>query len=390
MHLIETYALNCGAKIGKPYIYDSYIPLPDEQFVSLHTDCKFPAKNYNYWQEVIDLIHPILEKEKIKIVQVGGQKDIKVNKAIDYTGKTTINQLAYLIKHSSLHFGSDSLPIHLASVFDVPIVGLYSIIQPENAGPYFGNKEKQVIFKCYERANRKPFYSADENPKCVNLVNPEEIAEAILKLLNIKSKNRYETVHMGERYGKVMLHDFIPDQVVNIPNKDSVLDVRMDYFFSQEALAQQLQVNKCRVFTDKKISLEILKTFKTSIESLFYIINENDDPSFVIDVASLGIKVVLLSELSEEEINKKKINYYEHGNIIKLPVANNELVEKLRQNKNLYYKSCRNIYSSQKIYSSLAAQKNNLAKNNDFEPVIDCPEFWQEAQNFFLVKMLDN
>ena len=390
MHLIETYALNCGAKIGKPYIYDSYYPLPNEKFITFHTDCKFPAKNYNYWQEVIDLIYPILEKEKIKIIQTGSPNDIKIGKTIDYTGKTTVNQLAYLIKHSSLHFGSDSLPIHLASVYNVPIVGLYSVIQPENAGPYFGDKSKQILFKCYERAGRKPFYSPEENPKSVNLINPEEIAEAILKLLNISHKKKYNTVHIGERYGKVMLHDFIPDQVVNIENKDSVLDVRMDYLFSQEALAQQLQLNKCRIFTNKPINFDILKTFKSSIESIFYIIGQDDDPSFVKNVINTGIKTILLSELSEEEINKKKINYYEYGNIIKLPAPDANLINKLKENKNLYYKSCRNIYSSEKIYSSLAAKKNDVSKGKDFEKVIDSPEFWQESQNFFFVEILDN
>lgn len=390
MHLLTTYALSCGAKIDKPFIYEAFCPLPDAPFVTFHTNTKFGSKNYDYWQDVIDLIHPILQENGIKIAQTGLPNDPLINKSIDYRGKTSPNQLAYLIKSSKLHFGSDSFAVHLSSIYDIPIVALYNIIQPENAGPYFGDKSKQILFKCYERANQKPSYAAEENPKTINLINPEEIAAAILQLLKIDYKPQYKTVHIGERYGKIKINDFVPNQIANASDKNVVIDFRMDYLFNENALAAQLQLNKCRIFTDKRINLEILKNFKNSIDSVYYFVHENHDPKFVSDVSNLGIKTVLLSLDSPEKVQEKKINYYELGNINLIPPPNHEVVQKLKNVKNLYYKSCRSVHSNRKIYPCLAAERLNQERNDGFQPVIDNPLFWHDMEDFFFVEMLDN
>jgi hypothetical protein len=389
MHLIETYALNCGAKINKPFIYETFCPVPEGKYITFHTSTKYASKNYDYWQDVINIILPVLKELNIKIVQTGLPADKLINGAVDYRGKTDINQLAFLVRKSMLHFGSDSFAIHLASHYDIPIVALYNIIQPECAGPYFGDKSKQILFKTYERLNIKPSYSMDENPKTINSVFPEEIASAIFKLLNIEHTIPYKPISIGERYGKMELHDFIPNQVVNVMNKDSILDVRMDHFFSEEALAQQLQLNKCRIFTSKRINLDLLKNFKQAIDQIFYIIDDNDDPAFIKDIINLGLKFTLLSELPQESINKKKINYYDYGNINPLPKNPPDLINKLKNTKNLHYKSCHQVYSLEKVYSSFAAQKRNMPKTGGFEPVIDSDEFWRESQNFYFVEMLD-
>jgi Glycosyltransferase family 9 (heptosyltransferase) len=389
LHLLTTYALACGAKISKPFIYEAYCPLPEGKYITFHTNTKFGSKNYDYWQEVINIISPILEKAGIKIVQTGLPNDLILGGVVDFRGKTTPNQLAYLISHSLLHFGSDSFAIHLASGYDINIVSLYNIIQPENAGPFFGTKEKQIVFKCYERLNQKPSYSPEENPKTINAIFPEEIAAAILKLLNIDFAPSYKTVKFGERYGKVQVNDFFPNQVVDVPNKQAVLNFRMDYLFNENALVQQLQVNKCRIFTNKPINLEIFKTFKPSIDSVFYFIDENDNPQFVKQLIQAGVNVALLSRLSSEEIQEKKINYYEFGNINLIPKPNPEEIQKLKKINNLYYKSCQTIHSAGKQYSCRAALELGIKKSQDFQPIIDNPAFWEESENFFFVEKLD-
>jgi hypothetical protein len=388
MHLIETYALNCGARISKPFIYESFVPLPSEKYITFHTNTKFQSKNYDFWQDVIDTINPILKKNKIKILQTGLPEDKLISDTEDYRGKTTTSQLALLISKSNLHFGSDSFAIHLASHYDIPIVGLYNIIQPENAGPYFGDKNKQILFKCYERLGLKPSYSPEENPKTINSINPEEIAEAILKLLSLESKIAYKTSFIGERYGKTQIHDLIPNQIVGAA-KESLLDMRMDQEFNENALAQQLQNNRCRVFTDKRINIDLLKNFKQNIDALFYFVSENDDPIFVKQVSELGIRMTILSKMSESAIAAKKIHYYEYGNINTAPTPKKELIEKLKSTKNLYYKSCQSVYSNNKIYSSFAAKKLDKPRTGEFEPVIDSQDFWEDVDNFFFVEMID-
>lgn len=388
MHLIETYALNCGAKITKPFIYEEFCPINAEKYITFHTNTKFQAKNYDYWEEVVNIIYPILKKLNIKIIQTGLNEDKLIQNTIDYRGKTNINQLSFLIKKSLLHFGSDSLAIHLASHHDIPIVSLYSITHPENAGPYFGSKDKQILFKSYDKLNLKPSQSAEENPKTINSILPEEIASAILNLLNINEKAQYKSVYFGERYGKTQIHDLIPNQIVGA-SKESLLDMRMDQEFNENALAQQLQNNRCRIFTDKRINIDLLKNFKQNIDTLFYFVSENDDPIFVKQVSELGIRMTILSKMSESAIAAKKIHYYEYGNINTAPAPKKELIEKLKSTKNLYYKSCQSVYSNNKIYPSFAAKKLDKPRTGEFEPVIDSQDFWEDLDNFFFVEMID-
>ena len=65
MHLLETYALNCGAKIDKPYIYEQYYPLGEEKYITIQPYSRYAGKQYVYWAEVINYIFPYLEKEKV-------------------------------------------------------------------------------------------------------------------------------------------------------------------------------------------------------------------------------------------------------------------------------------------------------------------------------------
>ena len=390
MHLIETYALACGAKIDKSFIYEVFTPLPGSSFISFHAFTKFNSRNYDYWQDVLDIIVPVLNSHKIVVIQTGGPNDPRMNGVVDYRGKTTMNQLAYIVKRSKLHFGCDSFAIHLASAFDVPIVGIYNVMQPENSGPYFGNPDHQILFDCSKRLGQKPSYAADENPKTINTIFPEEIAAAILKLLKIPYEPKFKTIFIGDGYGKAQINDFVPNQAVNVADKNAVLDVRMDYHFNENALAQQLQNNKCRIFANKRINTKILSTFKPAIDSVYYFIEENDDPAFVKEMASMGIKVVLLCSLPQEVVDKKKINYYELGNINIIPNPSQEILERLKNIKNLQYKSCRTVHSKGKFYASREAEKLDIPKTAGFQPVIDTPDFWKEEfDSSFFVEPLD-
>ena len=50
MHFLETYALNSGLKIDKPYIFQKYYPILYENFIVFSHD------NYEHYQDVIDII----------------------------------------------------------------------------------------------------------------------------------------------------------------------------------------------------------------------------------------------------------------------------------------------------------------------------------------------
>ena len=64
-HLIETYALNCGLKIDKPFMLEKFFPIDVENFITIHPNSKYTSKCYDHWQEVVDLIREPLKENNI-------------------------------------------------------------------------------------------------------------------------------------------------------------------------------------------------------------------------------------------------------------------------------------------------------------------------------------
>ncbi len=98
MHFLERYALSSGLKIDKPFIYEKFFPVPLEKYITLHPHSQYNSKNYDFWPEVLNLIVPVLEKEKISIVQIGTDQDVQLDGTYRVSGQTTINQVAYIVK----------------------------------------------------------------------------------------------------------------------------------------------------------------------------------------------------------------------------------------------------------------------------------------------------
>lgn len=63
---------------------------------------------------------------------------------IDLTGKTSLRELAALIKGSSFYVSGDTGPLHIATALKKPLVAIYGPTRPERTGPY-GNKDATVL-----------------------------------------------------------------------------------------------------------------------------------------------------------------------------------------------------------------------------------------------------
>jgi hypothetical protein len=382
MRLLDTYATNTGSKIDKPFIYTKYFPLPLQGYITIQSQTPYDSRNYLHWQEVINLIQPFLSKANIQIIQVGTKDEKPLNGAVNLLGQTNINQLAYIIQNSKLHFGADSLCVHLASSFDIPIVSLYSISNPKVAGPHFGNKDKHILLKGYERiGNKKPSYSQVENPKSINTIKPEEIAEGILKLLNIESSKMPETVFIGQDFN-IKSFEIIPDQLLDlglVPIENPI--IRLDYCFNEEVLQSILSHKKSIIFTNKPIKKDIIEKYKQNINQLIYIIEEDNNVNFVKLLKSNSINYVLLSFLPEEILNKFKIDYMDYNLIVNKKHKTKEETN-ISNIDNLYYNSSRTLYSSKGKSISKYDWLNGTGNK-----VVDDVEFWKEADNFYIFKL---
>ena len=382
MRLLDTYATNTGSKIDKPFIYTKFFPLPLEKYITFQAQTPYDSRNYSYWQEVIGLIHAPLLKENIHILQVGIKDEKILNGTINVVGQTTLNQLAYLIENSILHFGADSLSVHLASYFDKPIVSIYSISNPDVAGPHFGDKNKHILLKGYEKiGNKKPSYSQVESPKSIDTIKPEEIAKGILDLLNISHPKLPETIHIGPDFNNRSFEVILDDEIdVNsIPIENPI--IRMDYLFNEKVLEKVLLIKKSIIFTDKPIKKDILKKYKSNIIQLIYIIDHDNDLSFVKTLKSNSINYVLLSFLKEEELNKYKVNYMDYNLIINKKHKSKEDTS-IKEIDNLHYNSSRILHTSKGQFRS---KYDWLNKTGD--KVVDHPDFWKEVDNFYIFKL---
>ena len=142
-----------------------------------------PSKTYDYWQEVINLISPILDQKGIKIIQLGQEKEKVYSGVLSLVGFTNINQTAFVLRDSLLHFGADSFPTHIASGYGKKIVALYSNNYINCVKPFFGDPKNHVLLEPARK--NKPTFSFEENPETINTIKPETVANHILNLLEI-------------------------------------------------------------------------------------------------------------------------------------------------------------------------------------------------------------
>jgi hypothetical protein len=382
MRLLDTYATNTGSKIDKPFIYSKYFPLPIEKYITFQAQTPYDSRNYSYWQEVISLIHPYLNKNNINIVQVGTKDEKPLNGVINLLGQTNINQLAYIIENNILHFGADSLCVHLSSYFNKLIVSLYSISNPNVAGPHFGDKNKHVLLKGYERiGNKKPSYSQVESPKSIDQIKPEEIAGAILKLLDIEYSNLPESIYFGQDFN-ARSFEVVPDEIIDvnsIPIENPI--VRMDYYFNEQALENILSAKKTIIFTNKSIKKDLIQKYKKNILQVIYIVEEDNDVNFVKLLKNNSINYALLSFLEESILNKHKIDYMDYNLIINKKHKTKEDA-KIIDTNDLFYKSSRTLISSKGQFISRYDWLHNSGNK-----VVDDPEFWKEVDNFYIFKL---
>tara|TARA_B100000676_G_scaffold48645_1_gene47642 strand:+ start:2338 stop:3522 length:1185 start_codon:yes stop_codon:yes gene_type:complete len=394
MHLLETYALNCGAKIDKPYIYEQYYPLGEDRYITIQPYSRNAGKQYIYWAEVVNYILPYLEKENIKIVQLGDDEDKPIPRSIWTQGSTSLNQCAYLLSHTMLHVGVDSFAAHIASGYGKKIVALYSTTYVENSKPYWSKSEDFVGLEP-DRTNRKPsFQLVDKGKQSINEIKPEVIAKSILDILGIKNKIEFETLRLGEQYTKTYIH-VVPSNVAILDNQISFIVCRMDLEFNEPVLFNQLsRSQKISIITDKPINTNLLLQRMGNIQDIIYILKDDNDIEFVDFLHKQKVNYVLVSSLKDKKLRDLKLKYLDYNFIFPKESNQDKRKEILEaEGDNLYYKSNIRILKDGKYYPSVAALKKNMPLEGLFDAdiyeIIDSKYFWEDLEDFYLLKRVD-
>jgi len=177
-----------------------------EKYITFHLKTAQDPKDYDRWLEVLERV------KNISIVQVGSSNEPTFDhpSIIDFRGKTTPQQLAYVIENAELHLGVDSFPAHVARA-----VGTRSIIL------YGGTSAKQIGIVnsvSFEPDNRNGCCTScyliecvsksQGGGKCINNINPNNVVDELCKTLGSQfiadakpiTLSAYCIIKNGEQY----------------------------------------------------------------------------------------------------------------------------------------------------------------------------------------------
>lgn len=378
-HLIEEYAKSLGVKIGRPHLCEHFYPVLNDKYITIHTDKKIDSKNYEYFPQVLNLIGPFLKENGYKIYQLGGSEDPKLDNVDAHFLNLNFKQSAYLIKNSKLHLGIDSLPVHIASVYDIPIVALYSHTYASNAYPYWSSKEKIILIES-DKSGNKPSFSYQENPKTIRTIKPETIAQSVLDLLKIDQKINFQTLRIGSHYHTQFI-EIIPNFRANLEDqKNKTVYIRADLHNDDQIIAFWCANYKTKIIISSELPVPLVKQFASNIEHIYFKIKDtsiNNDYFDSIKKCKVNFTICIEDEKKLSEIRNFYFDFrVEFDNV-------SERIEKITKQKGKFLTN-KILISESVLYPSEAHLNANKKLDTVNEVMHDDDAFWKDAEHFYI------
>ncbi len=168
-----------------------------DKLVAIHPGASCPSKIWPN-QRFAQVADRLAEKYGYRVFVIAGPKDIALaeqvvkhmhNRAINLAGKTSVSQLASLLKRCRLFISNDSGPVHLASAMGTPVVSIFGRNQaglsPKRWGP-LGTKDrflhKQIgCIECLAHNCRKEF-------ACLRSIQVDDVIGAVESIWNSREE----------------------------------------------------------------------------------------------------------------------------------------------------------------------------------------------------------
>jgi hypothetical protein len=406
MNLAQTYALETGLALDKPYISRKFFPIPEDlsKVVLIHAgggNAGFPAKLYSHYNEVVSLLKPILERYGYIIYQIGGPEEKSLRGINNLSGRASFQQTAYMLAGAALFIGNDSINSHIRGSFLKPMITLFGPTSPKNHGPNWCNPDTTILLDSHKSGNSYS-YLTSEPTKTIDFIAPETVVNSALKLLGISDRVTQHTYAIGNVYRQIFI-EMVPDHIPDtnfFPNAS--MTVRLDYLPNPSAIAQIAPYRKISIITRDQVSIKDLIEFRKNIEGLIIEIDENTDPAYIEKVKRAGIKMAAFSrEKDEKKLADLRFKFYDNFYIEKYHEKTKEdFIESAEEYLNtkldkdikiseLRFKSNKFLLADGKIYLSKAHYLKGISvpsiKENVGE-VIDSPDFWLEQDNMLIFK----
>ena len=162
-----------------------------DAIIILNPGAAFPKKRWKM-ENFIETARQLLKEYDAKIIVIGGMNEkglaeriagaVKSKDIFDFSGKTTLGELAALFQMSDLLITNDTGPMHLAAAVKCPVVAVFGPGNPYRYGP-LGTKSYVLhtsldCFPCKLEAKcRKKFV-------CMEHVSVEDVIKAVSLILD--------------------------------------------------------------------------------------------------------------------------------------------------------------------------------------------------------------
>ena len=160
----------------------------DRPLIVLNPNARWETKKWidERWQKLAGRLVTELQAE---VIFAGGQAEAKECESLatgagelvhNLAGKTTILQLAVLLKKSSLLVTCDSGPMHLAAAVGTKVLALFGPTDPVRTGPY-GSKNRvlQKDMDCSPCLRRS---CPERTHACMEAITVDEVLQEVVKL----------------------------------------------------------------------------------------------------------------------------------------------------------------------------------------------------------------
>ena len=161
-----------------------------QPFVAVVLGASWESKDWSF-EGYLALIRHILSTLKLKVVLLGDDSCIELaenlNRSVDLpglinlTGKTSLIELAAVLKKAAAGVGPDSGPGHLAAAVGTPFVSLFGPTSPKRTAP-FGYEDLVVTSSiacapCYRKQ------CPEHHRQCMVRIESSQVAEKLTKAL---------------------------------------------------------------------------------------------------------------------------------------------------------------------------------------------------------------
>jgi len=156
-------------------------------FIGLNISASKEWQTKNWPIEHMSKLCDILGHKNIRVVLTGEEKDRTLSRKLiakarskpaSFVGKTTILQLAALIKRCQVYISPDSAPLHVAASMKIPVIAFFG---PTDARRHMPPTDKNVIL--HKPMKCSPCYSGIckiQTHACMNTISPEEVSRKVM------------------------------------------------------------------------------------------------------------------------------------------------------------------------------------------------------------------